>query len=131
MLSGFNSLDMPEVIWGYNVTEETTGYYASLFSHIDSYMIGYGGQVGFRKMIASDLYDKIAEADVRKKWFGLNPNNNLLGIVYELEEAYGLEKYIQNKYRDIYLTSMGSASPFTSAIIYFRTGEMYFVAAEA
>ena len=131
MLSGFNSLDMPEAIWGYNVTEETTGYYASLFSHIDSYMIGYGGQVGFRKMIASDLYDKIADTDVRKQWFGLNSNNNLLGIVYEFEVAYGLEKYIQNKYRDVYLTSMGAASPFTSAIIYFRTGEMYFVAAEA
>jgi len=131
MLSGFNSLDMPEVIWGYNVTSETTGYYASLFSHIDSYMIGYGGQVGFRKLIASDLYDKIADTDIRKQWFGYNAANNLLGVKYEFEEAYGYEKYIQNKYRDIYLTSNGAASPFTSAIIYFRTAEMYFVAAEA
>lgn len=131
MLSGFNSLDMPEVIWGYNVTNETTGYYASLFSHIDSYMIGYGGAVGFRKLIASDLYNKIAENDVRKGWFGYNENYNLLGNDFSLENSKGFDKYIQNKFRDIYLTSNGSAGVFTSAIIYTRIAEMYFVVAEA
>lgn len=29
-------------------------------------MIGYGGQVGYRKLIASDLYNKIADNDIRK-----------------------------------------------------------------
>lgn len=138
MLSGFNSLDMTEVIWGYNVNNETTGYYASLFSHIDSYMIGYGGNVGFRKEIASALYDEISDDDIRKQWFGYNDNYNLLSVSYDYEESYSdgtdsydLTTFIQNKYRDIYLTSMGNADPFTSAIIYFRSGEMYFVAAEA
>ena len=132
MLSGFNSLDMPEVIWGYNVTNETTGYYASFFSHVDSYFIGYGGQVGFRKLVASDLYNKIADNDVRKGWFGYNENYNwALGIVYEAEVAAGFDKYIQNKFRDAYMTTMGGAEPFTSAIIYTRIAEMYFVAAEA
>lgn len=131
MLSGFNSLDMPEAIWGYNVTNETTGYYASLFSHIDPYMIGYGGAVGYRKLIASDLYNKIDANDVRKKWFGYNANYNLLKNSFAAEEYYGFTDYIQNKYRDIYLTSMGSEGVFTSAIIYTRIAEMYFVAAEA
>lgn len=129
MLSGFNSLSMPEVIWGYNVTTETTGYYASFFSHVDSYMIGYGGQVGYRKLIASDLYNKIADNDIRKKWFGYNPEYNIMKVDYSYEEEAGLTQYIQNKYRDSYIT--GTGDPFTSAIIYFRTGEMYFVAAEA
>ena len=40
-----------------------------------------------------------------------------------------MSQYIQNKFRDIYMT--GTGDPFTSAIIYFRSGEMYFVAAEA
>ncbi len=131
MLGGFNSLDMPEAIWGYNVTNETTGYYASLFSHIDSYMIGYGGQVGFRKLVASDLYNKIADNDVRKGWFGYKEEYNLLGTVFELEQTKGFDKYLQNKFRDIYLTTNGNADPFTSAIIYTRIAEMYFVAAEA
>ncbi len=129
MLSGFNSLSMPEVIWGYNVTNETTGYYASLFSHIDSYMIGYGGAVGYRKMISSELYDQIADNDIRKQWFGYNEDYNLNGVSYAYEQSHGYTQYIQNKFRDVYMT--GTGDPFTSAIIYFRSGEMYFVAAEA
>ncbi len=131
MLSGFNSLDMPEAIWGYNVTNETTGYYASYFSHVDPYMIGYGGAVGFRKLVASDLYNKIDANDVRKKWFGYNEAYDLLGTDFSLEESYGFTDYLQNKFRDIYLTSNGNAGVFTSAIIHTRIAEMYFVAAEA
>ena len=131
LMGGFNSLAMDEVIWGYNVNEETTGYYASFFSHVDSYMIGYGGAVGFRKMISSELLDQIKDTDVRRGWFGYNPAYNLLDNSYAYEEAYGLTKYIANKYRDSYMTTMGGASPFTSAIIHTRIAEMYFVAAEA
>ncbi len=128
MLSGFNSLSMSEVIWGYSVTNETTGYYASFFSHVDSYMPGYAG-IGYRKLVASDLYDHIADNDIRKKWFGYNADYNLLENTYEYEEGQNMTQYIQNKFRDVYLT--GTGDPFTSAIIYFRSGEMYFVAAEA
>ncbi len=128
MLGGFNSLSMPEVIWGYNVTSETTGYFASLFSHIDSYMPGYAG-IGYHKLIASDLYNKIAANDIRKQWFGYNESYNLQGNDFGYEEENGLLPYVQNKFRDSYLT--GTGDPFTSAMIYFRSGEMYFVAAEA
>lgn len=131
MLSGFNSLSMPEVIWGYSVNEETTGYYASFFSHMDSYMVGYGGQVGYRKLVSSQLYDKIDANDVRKGWFGYNDDYNLLGVSYAYEDSYGFLDYIQGKFRDVYLTSYGADSPFTSDIIYFRTAEMYYLAAEA
>lgn len=131
LLSGFNSLSMDEVIWGYNVNEETTGYYASYFSHTDSYMIGYGGAVGYRKMVSADLLSKIKDTDIRRQWFGYNANNNLLANSYQYEEYYGLTDYISNKYIDSYLTTMGGASPFTSAIIHNRIAEFYFVAAEA
>lgn len=131
MLSGFNSLDMSEVIWGYSVNGETTGYYASFFSHMDSYFIGYGGQVGFRKLVGSQLYDKIDANDVRKKWFGYNDDYNLLGISYGYEDGYGFSDYIAGKFRDKYMTSDGADDPFTSDIIYFRTAEMYYLAAEA
>lgn len=131
MLSGFNSLDLPEVIWGYSVTSETTGYYASFFSHVDSYFIGYGGQVGFRKLVSSYLYDQIDDSDVRKLWFGETAAYNLLKIDFSYEESYGFDEYISNKFRDKYMTTYGEAEPFTSDIIYFRTAEMYYVAAEA
>lgn len=130
MLGGFNSLDMPEVIWGYNVTNETTGYYASLFSHIDPYHIGYAG-LGYGKLVASDLYNKIEEGDIRKQWFGYKEDYNLLENAFHVEKSKNFTDYIQNKYRDVYLTTYGQAGPFTSAIIHTRIAEMYFVAAEA
>lgn len=92
-------------------------------------MIGYGGKVGYRKLVASDLYNKIPNTDIRKKWFGYDAEYNQLGVSYSYEETAGNTKYIQNKFRDVYMS--GAGDPFTSAIIYFRTGEMYFVAAEA
>ena len=131
MISGFNSLDMPEVLWGYKVDTENTCYYASFFSHMDTYMPGYGGQVGYRKLIASELYNQIADNDVRKQWFGYVDDYNLLGVDFSYEEGNGWLPYLSNKFRDKYLTSMGAEGPFTSDVIYMRTAEMYYVAAEA
>lgn len=131
MLSGFNSLDMPEVLWGYKVDTENTCYYASFFSHIDTYMPGYGGQVGYRKLIASELYDQIADNDIRKQWFGYVDDYNLLGVDFSYEQGNGWLPYLSNKFRDKYLTSLGAEGPFTSDVIYMRVAEMYYVAAEA
>lgn len=130
MLGGFNSLDMPEAIWGYNVTNETTGYYASFFSHVDPYTFGYAG-LGYGKLVSSDLLSKVDDNDVRKGWFGYKEEYNLLGNGFAVESHYGWLPYVQNKFRDIYVVSAGNADPFTSAIIYTRIAEMYFVAAEA
>ena len=131
MLSGFNSLDMPEVLWGYKVDTENTCYYASFFSHMDTYMPGYGGQVGYRKLIASELYDQIADNDIRKQWFGYVDDYNLLGVDFSYEQGNGWLPYLSNKFRDKYLTSLGAEGPFTSDVIYMRVAEMYYVAAEA
>lgn len=131
MLSGFNSLDMPEVLWGYKVDTENTCYYASFFSHMDTYMPGYGGQVGYRKLIASELYDQIADNDIRKQWFGYVKDYNLLGVDFSYEQGNGWLPYLSNKFRDKYLTSLGAEGPFTSDVIYMRVAEMYYVAAEA
>ncbi len=131
MLSGFNSLDMSEVLWGYKVDSENTCYYASFFSHIDTYMPGYGGQVGYRKLIASELYDQIADNDIRKQWFGYVEDYNLFGVDFSYEQGNGWLPYLSNKFRDKYLTSMGADGPFTSDVIYMRVAEMYYVAAEA
>ena len=129
MLSGFNSLDLPEVIWGYEVTSETTNFYASFFSHVDPYMIGYGGAVGFRKLIASDLYNKISDTDIRKKWFGYNEKFNIDKVSFKFEEDQKLLPYVSNKFLDTYITRTGG--PFLSDIIHMRIAEFYFVAAEA
>lgn len=131
LMSGMNSLDLDEVLWGYGVTEETTNYYASFFSHIDTYMIGYGGRVGYRKEAASVLVDNVPDTDIRSGWFGYNPEFDLLGVDYSYEKNLGFMKYLCNKFRDKYMTSMGADGPFTSDYIYMRSAEFWFVAAEA
>ncbi|MCM1518733.1 MAG: RagB/SusD family nutrient uptake outer membrane protein [Pseudoflavonifractor sp.] len=130
MLSGFNSVNMSEVLWGYSVNVETTGFYASFFSNLGSYQVGYGGKSGYRKMIASNLYDKIAANDVRKKWFGLNEEYaEIGGVDFSYEEQLGYTDYIQTKFVDV--STMGTGGTLESDIIFMRSGTMCFVAAEA
>ena len=134
MLGGFNSLDMSEAIWGYRVNVETTSFYGSWMSIIDCYSAGYAG-MGYTVMGASDLVDRIADNDVRKGWFGYNAAYNAVSgnDFSDLADVQGQDftKYLPNKYRDVFVTSGGNADPFTSDIIYMRTAEMYYVAAEA
>lgn len=121
LTSGFNDLALSEVIWGADINSETNTFYASFMSHIDPYSPGYGGALKNYKMIASDLYDQIDEADIRKKWFGVE--------LAEKDPLYKFAKYVQCKFVDV--GSQKKGDTFSSDYIYFRTGEMYFVAAEA
>lgn len=129
MASGFNSLAMPEVLWGYGVDAESTLFYASFMSHADPYGPGYGGAVGVRKLFPSQLVDAMAENDVRRAWAGYKEEWNVDGVDFSYEKKLGFEKYLQNKYVDVANTSGGST--FTSDVLYLRSAEMYFVAAEA
>ena len=115
LLSGFNNVNLSEVLWGADIDDKTNTYYASFMSHIDPFSNGYGGALQNYKMIASDLYDKIPDADIRKQWFGID--------IEEKNSHYKFKQYIQKKFVDVGL--------FQSDYIYLRTGEMYFVAAEA
>lgn len=89
-------------------------------SHMDSYGPGYADTA--YKMIASDLYDKIAENDVRKKWFGME-------ITDKKNPHYNVQQYVQCKFLDVSTTGIGDV--FCSDYIFFRVAEMYFMAAEA
>ena len=121
LLSGFNDLSLSEVLWGSDINGETNTFYASFMSNMDPFGPGYGGSLGNYKMIASDLYDKISDTDIRKKWFGIDLD--------EKNSHYNVKQYIQCKFVDV--GSKGTGDTFCSDYIYFRTGEMYFVAAEA
>ena len=122
LTSGLNDISLSETLWGAKVDNENNTFYASFMSHMDPYGPGYGGGAGNYKMISSSLYDEIADTDVRKKWFG---------IVIEDEDNphFKVQQYVQKKFVDV--GSLGKGDTFTSDYIYIRTGEMYFVAAEA
>ena len=121
LVSGFNDLGLSDVLWGADINSETNTFYASFMSNIDPFGPGYGGALGNYKMVASDLYDKISDTDIRKKWFGID--------IPEKDPHYAFRQYIQCKFMDV--ASVGTGDTFCSDYIYFRTGEMYFVAAEA
>ncbi|MDL2214738.1 RagB/SusD family nutrient uptake outer membrane protein [Dysgonomonas sp. OttesenSCG-928-M03] len=121
LLSGFNDISLSEVLWGADIDGENNTFYASFMSHMDAKGAGYGGDLGNYKQIASDLYDKIADNDIRKKWFGVELGSK--------DPQYNYAKYVQRKYVDV--GTLGTGDIFASDYIYLRTAEMYFVGAEA
>lgn len=125
LMTGFETYNgMRGIIWAIDVTDETSYMYASFQSHMCSYGVGYGGGVGYRKMISSNLYNKIASNDIRKAWFGLNDSYNLGSVNFSYEKALGYEIYIQNKFRN-------ASGSLNGDYIHMRVEESYFLAAEA
>lgn len=121
LMAGFNNLSMPEVLWGYAVTEEWNLVYGSFMSHMNPYIDGYAPPGYFPKLAASALVDDIDPNDVRKGWFGYNETYNVNGFDFSSLSEYA--DYIPNKFR--------CPNNFMADLIYMRVAEMYFVAAEA
>lgn len=111
--NGFNTLDaIPEALWGSSINSETNTFYASFFSVMDPYSMGYGSM--YYVEIANALYNQIDDNDIRKNWF-LAEDQDFDGVT--------IPKYTQVKFID-----RGS---FTSDYLYMRSAEFYYLAAEA
>lgn len=125
LMGGFEDVNgMNGIIWGEDINAETSYMYASFQSHVCSYSKGYGGAVGFRKLGASALVNKIASNDIRKGWFGFNAAYNTLNVDFSYEVGLGLTPYIQNKFRN-------PDGQLGGDFIMMRVEEAYFLAAEA
>lgn len=57
-----------DVLWGYDVTSNTTTYWASFYSHMDPTVPNYAGR-GQEKGIYNWLYQQMGPRDVRRKLF--------------------------------------------------------------
>ncbi|PCI04854.1 MAG: RagB/SusD family nutrient uptake outer membrane protein [Flavobacteriaceae bacterium] len=124
ILDGFQSIANPEWIWGADLDEDKSSYYASFFAHIQAYSPvffanngytpGYTGQLGHHKTVDKRLYSAISDTDTRKQWFG--PDN---GFIFG-----GSEDQIYNYkfYDDTF---------FEADYVYMRVAEMYLIEAEA
>ena len=109
LMSGMNSIDLPNVIWGAGVNNtEQASAYASFFGHMDNANGAYAKSAP--KLISKNLYNKIGANDCRRKWW--DPDNE--------ESPYLSSKF---SFADV-STSLGDP-------IYMRVEEMYFDAAEA
>lgn len=75
-LSGFNTYDLSEVIWGGRVINEETNYFASFFYYISPTFNGSLNRSN-PKIINKEVYAQIPETDYRKQaWLPLAPNTN-------------------------------------------------------
>lgn len=124
MLDGFQHISNPEWIFGADINGDTTSYYASFFSQIQSYSPsfyagngyspGYPGQLGHHRTVDKRLYDAIPATDIRRNWFG--PDNGAI------RSPLPGQIYNYKFYDDTF---------FEADYVFMRVAEMYLIEAEA
>lgn len=68
LLQGFSSLNLTDVVFGCDITADNASLYRSWFSQMDAYGAGYAA-IGVWRAGYGPFVDKIADDDVRLKWF--------------------------------------------------------------
>ena len=112
-----NTLGESEWLWGVHLSSEHSPGYASFQSHTDARFMSYaslGGQI----MLNHELYDAMAETDVRRGWW-IDPEHPDIG-----EDAFHIP-YNNAKF----LTH--TAGAWATEIPLLRLAEMYLIKAEA
>ncbi len=152
-LSGFNTYDLSEVIWGGHVIDEETNYYAAYFYYICPTFNGSQNR-GNPKIISKELYDKIPDTDYRSKaWLPLAPNTNTGAANgqggysndpnYDDKDAfwaawkniistYGMTKrHNTHPYMTVKFLQKNPGTIDPDDVIFMRSSEMYLIEAEA
>ncbi len=126
---GFQYVTNPSWIWGAEITDKTTSYYASFFSQIQSYdpgqkagTPGYPGQLGHHRTVDAGLHDLVSSTDKRKKWFGRYDTPGYPAKI-DMPSPVGADQVYQFKFYD--------SSFFEGDYLYMRAAEMYLIEAEA
>jgi hypothetical protein len=119
-VDGFNDIQNKEWMWGADITGETTTMFASFFSHVCSYDVGYGESTFMPKMIDAKLYSQIGVNDARRAQFKnpslpVNPNSSVT------EE--NAPSYCNYKFKKV--------AGWQADYVYMRASEMYLIEAEA
>lgn len=117
--NGFSDINTSEVMWGFDHNNQTTGIYASFFSHWDSTNQGYAGLLGVYKLIDRRLYEAIPTTDYRKSNF-----NGAVAAPYTYNgKTKTYPAYTNFKFKD--------PSFFEGDYIYLRSSLLYYIEAEA
>lgn len=119
----FNYQDLagsPEVMWGFDATQETTLMYASFGSWRCSFDVGYGGQTGLGHLIDAALYNSISATDVRKELY-VAPGKTVKATLNG--QAWDIKPYFNLKFKRV--------ADWLADVIYMRSAELYLTEAEA
>jgi hypothetical protein len=152
-LSGFNTNDLSEVIWGSNVIQAETTFFRSYF-YLASNTFN-GSQIRNNPKIADRrVIDATPDTDYRKQAFIIDaPNTNLSAANgeggfgndpnytdeaafnarrAEINNTYGItNSFNQHPYMHFKLKNKNPGSIDPDDVIYMRTAEMYLIEAEA
>ncbi len=152
--SGFNTVDLPEIIWGGHVIEAETNDYASYFYYVSPTFNGFQPRVN-PKIINMEVYNQLPATDFRRDCFlPLAPNSyryasNGQGGSAENDPNYDNETDFWNAWQTIIdtygMTAFHNTHSYMSVkflqknpgtidpddVIYMRSAEMYLIEAEA
>lgn len=112
--SGFNDVNAPSWMWGYDITTEMGQQLINWWGQIDYYTYSYAW-AGDRKSIDTNLLSNIPSGDVRRTQFGTSGTTNRMPI---------------NKFFDPGRTA-GGQQTITTDYIFMRIEEFYLLSAEA
>lgn len=153
-LSGFNTTELSEVIWGGNVIDSETTFFRSYFYYISPTFNGSQNR-GNPKLFNILRYNEIPDTDYRKKSvlpFAPNTNSaasNGQGGSFESDPNYDDEAAFEAAYNEVILqigtTDRHNTHPYMHIkflnknpgsidpddVIYMRSSEMYLIEAEA
>lgn len=153
-LSGFNTYDLSEVIWGGRVIDSETNYFQSYFYYVSPTFNGSQNRSN-PKIISAELYDEIPETDYRRfGWLPLAPNTNSAasngqGGGFDSDPNYDNEDAFWDAWEEIIttygMTSGHNTHPYMTVkflqknpgtidpddVIYMRSAEMVLIEAEA
>lgn len=152
-MSGFNTYDLSEVIWGGRVIDEETNYYASFFYYHCSTFNGSQNRSN-PKIINKEVYEAMPTTDYRRTgwlpWapntnpgaqngqggFGNDPNYNdedEFWAAYDLiVDRYGITtRHNTHPYMSVKFLQKNPGTIDPDDVIYMRSSEMYLIEAEA
>ena len=124
ILQGFSDINLPDVVFGCDITADNTGIYRSWFSQMDAFGDGYAG-IGVWRAAYGPFVDRIADDDVRAGWF-LDSRNELKNLA---RCNYQVIKFIGAGRKNVLATGSGEGWELGD-YIYLRSEEAYFMYAE-
>ena len=118
---GMNSINEPDVVWGFEIISSQSKQWAALFSHMD-HRTKYGQRANKRFSIG--MYDRISDTDFRKTaWF--------LPLYTVEKDENGNESKELVGYNQTKFQWAGDPSSTLGDYIYMRIEEIYLMLAEA
>lgn len=139
ILQGFSDINLPDVVFGADITTDNSTTYMSFFSQMDVYGDGYAG-IGVWRAAFKPLVDRIADNDIRLNWWccdrstGIDYNGGRVTLIrdtgYGAPVEYQSVKFI-GAGRDNIIANKGAGTGWELGdYIYLRSEEAYLMKAE-